>query len=251
MFLSRRAGAAYGRAIARSPTRIGLPLARETPEIPLYTGDMVADLQVVSRNKLAETITGGLSFPSKMPCPAWGISASRCRVGQVLARQPGTVCSGCYAMAGTFTFPAVQRKLEARFAGLAHPLWTPAMVFLIRYLCDRHFRWFESGDLPGVIAFKNILTVCRHTRDVLHWLPTRESAVVRECADEIPENLTVRVSANRIDAEPASWWPTTSTVVSTQEAGDGICPAPENQNACGECRACWDREVPNVAYRLH
>jgi hypothetical protein len=96
-----------------------------------------------------------------------------------------------------------------------------------------------------------LITVARNVPDVRVWLPTREYAVVRECASEIPENLTVRVSAHMVDAEPPSWWPTTSTVVSGQEPGDGICPAREQENACGECRACWDRDVANVAYRLH
>lgn len=212
---------------------------------------MLTDLQVVARNRLAETITGGLSFPSKMPCPSWGISAARCRIGQVLAQRPGTVCNGCYAMRGTYGFSSVQQKLEQRYQGLFHPLWTPAMVFLVRYHCDQYFRVFDSGDLQSVSHLKNLITLARNVSDVRMWLPTREYAIVRTCADEIPENLTVRVSAHVVDAEPPSWWPTTSTVTSGQEPGDGICPAREQENACGECRACWDREVPNVAYRLH
>lgn len=212
---------------------------------------MIVDLQVVARNRLAETITGGLSFPSKMPCPSWGISAARCRIGSVLAQREGTVCHDCYAMKGTYGFASVQEKLEQRYRGLFHPLWTPAMVFLIRWEAEGYFRWMDSGDLAGVNHLRNVLTVCRQTRDVLHWLPTREYATVRDCADEIPENLTVRLSAHQIDAEPPSWWPTTSTVTSGHEPGDGICPAREQENACGECRACWDRDVANVAYRLH
>ena len=47
-----------------------------------------------------------------MPCPSWGISAARCRVGMALARREGTVCSGCYAMKGTYGFTNVQEKLE-------------------------------------------------------------------------------------------------------------------------------------------
>src|SRR2546430_2351554 len=129
---------------------------------------MAADLRVVSRNRLAETITGGLSVTSKMPCPSWGISAARCRIGSVLAQKVNTVCSACYAMRGTYQFPNVQKKLEERYQGLFHPLWVPAMVFLIRYFCDRYMRWFDSGDLPGVNCLRNVLTVCAHTRDVLH-----------------------------------------------------------------------------------
>lgn len=125
------------------------------------------------------------------------------------------------------------------------------MVFLIRWYADRYFRWFDSGDLQGPNHLRNIATIARHTRDVLHWLPTREYDTVRACRGEIPENLTIRISAHRVDAPPPSWWPTTSTVTSVQEGGEGICPAPDQDGHCGECRACWDGEVGNVVYRLH
>lgn len=219
--------------------------------MPLYEGDIEADLHLVARNRLAETITGGLSLTSKMPCPSWGISATRCRIGQVLASREGTVCSGCYALRGRYRFGAVQEKLEERYRGLFHRLWTPAMVFLVRYYCDRYFRLFDSGDLQGVNHLRNIITLAQHVPDVRLWLPTREYEVVRACAADIPDNLIVRVSAHQVDGEPPSWWPTTSTVTSAAVAGEGICPARDQDNRCGECRACWDGSVANVAYRLH
>jgi hypothetical protein len=43
-------------------------------------------------------------------------------------------------------------------------------------------------------------------------------------------------------------WANTSTVVS----GEGrTCPAPDQDNECKDCRACWDKSVPNVAYGKH
>ncbi len=75
-------------------TRSALPLVGESElEIPLYTGDIERDGWALLRGRLAERITGGLSYPSKMDCPAWGISATRCRIGSVLARQANSVCS--------------------------------------------------------------------------------------------------------------------------------------------------------------
>ena len=161
------------------------------------------------------------------------------------------MCSDCYAMKGTYRFPAVQRKLEERYRGLFHPLWTPAMAFLVGYYCDRYFRLFDSGDLQGANHLRNILTVARHVPDVRIWLPTREYETVRACAGDVPPNLTIRVSAHRVDGPPPAWWPTTSTVVSARGEGEGVCPAPEQDHSCGECRACWERDVPAVAYRLH
>src|SRR5205814_1157680 len=110
--------------------------------ISLYTGNMENDLQIVSRNRAAEKITGGLSFTTKMPCPSCGISAFRCQLGSILAEKEGTVCHECYAQKGRYRFGAVQAKLEERYRGLFNPLWTPAMVFLIRWHAEGYFRWF-------------------------------------------------------------------------------------------------------------
>jgi hypothetical protein len=255
--ISRPCPCRYGRGMARSRERIGLPILADR-EVPLYAGDMEADLRVVSRHRLAETITGGLSKPGKMPCPAWGLPASECRTGSRLVKIEGTTCHDCYALKGTFRFKGTIEKYRRRFEGIFHPLWTPAMVFLVRYFCDRYLRLFESGDIAGGNHLKNIITVARHVPDVQIWCPTREIETLRSVHRElmsqaiaIPDNLTIRVSAHLVDGDPPSWWPTTSTVTSAQEAGEGICPAREQENRCDECRACWDADVANVAYRLH
>jgi Gene product 88 len=206
---------------------------------------MDEDLKAVSRNKLAEQITGGLSVTSKMPCPSWSISAYRCRLGSVLAQKEGTTCSKCYARKGRYSFSKVQERLEQRYQALFDPLWTPAMIFLIRYYCHEYFRWFSSGDLQGENHLRNIVTVAEHTPDVRHWLPTRETEIVR-AVGEFPENLVVRLSATKIDGKPPRW-PTTSTVVTEGET----CPASHQGGSCGNCRACWERSVANVAYRKH
>ena len=28
-------------------------------------------------------------------------------------------------------------------------------------------------------------------------------------------------------------------------------PAPDQENSCGDCRSCWNKDVPTIAYRLH
>lgn len=227
--------------------RLSLPVA---DEVPLYEGNLEADLAIVSRNQLAEQITGGLSLTTKMPCPSWGISAHRCRIGSVLAQKPGSTCHACYALRGRYRFEAVQRKLEVRYRGLFNPYWTPAMVFLVRWYADRYFRWFDSGDLVDVQHLRNIATVAEHTPDVRHWLPTRETEVVRACPD-IPINLVIRVSGTMIDGRRPKAFERTSTVVSLDpEDGSFLCPAPEQGGCCAKCRACW-HEQGNVAYRLH
>ncbi len=237
--------------------RLSLPLSsgeNADDPVPLYDGDMARDLQIVSRSRLAEKITGGLSITTKMPCPSWGISATRCRIGSLLAQQPNTVCSQCYALRGRYVFATVQAKLEERYRGLLQPLWTPAMVFLIRYYCDRYFRWFDSGDLQGVRHLKNICTIAENVPDVQMWLPTREAAIVRQLDGEIPANLAIRVSGMRIDGRPPRGFDLTSTVNSDASRADPAsfaCPAKQQSGKCAECRACWDASVANVAYTLH
>jgi hypothetical protein len=165
--------------------------------VPLYTGDLSRDLLIVSRHGVAEKVTGGLSSPGKMPCPAWGIS--------VLAKQPGTTCSECYALKRNYRRETVQEKLKERYRGLFNLLWTLAMAFLIHHYCDRYFRFFESGDLQEVNHLKNIVTIAEAETDVKIWMPTREIETVRAVLKEIvefPENLTVRVSASKIDGKP-------------------------------------------------
>ncbi len=173
----------------------------------------------------------------------------RCRVGSVLAQTANTVCSGCYARKGRFKFSNVQARLEQAYQGLFSILWTPALIHQIRWYADRYFRLFHSGDLQGVPHLKNLCTVARNVPDVQFWLPTREYEVVVACKSDIPENLVVRMSAQKMDGTPPRWWKTTSTVVSDPEVA--TCPAPEQGGNCGECRECWKESVRNVAYLKH
>ena len=52
--------------------------------------------------KEAEEYIGGLSKPSKMPCPTYGISARKCKTGTKLRTIPGSTCADCYAMKGFY-----------------------------------------------------------------------------------------------------------------------------------------------------
>ena len=50
-----------------------------------------------------------------------------------------------------------------------------------------------------------------------------------------------------IDQPAAGGWDNTSTVVTAGRP----CPAPEQNNECKDCRACWNPEIECVAYRFH
>jgi hypothetical protein len=197
--------------------------------------------------KEAIKITGGLSKPSKMPGPAYNLPAVACITGAKLVKVPGSVCAGCYALKGRYRFNNVQRALERRLQALKHPLWVDAMVTLIRD--HKWFRWHDSGDIQSPEHLKNIFEVCKRTPETQHWMPTREAKFLRLMdPDIVPPNLIIRMSSHMIDQGPVTFWPWTSTV--TSQAGR-TCAAPDQDNECKDCRACWDRSTANVCYGKH
>ena len=196
--------------------------------------------------KEARKITGGLSAPSKMPGPAHNLPAWRCITGVKLQAVKGSVCAGCYAMKGRYRFPNVREAMDKRLAALTDPRWVDAMVTLISG--EPFFRWHDSGDIQSLEHLENIFRVCRKTPDTQHWMPTREAQFIKRLKiNQVPRNLIIRMSSHMIDQGPVSFWPWTSTVVTTGKS----CPAQEQGNECKDCRQCWDRSVKNIAYPKH
>ena len=199
--------------------------------------------------KEASKITGGLSAPGKMPEGSYNLPATACQTGAKLREIPGTPCWGCYAFKGRYNFPNVQAALNRRLESLTHPDWVQAMAVLIKG--KKHFRWHDSGDLQGPEHLKNIFEVCKRTPETQHWLPTQERKLLQFLdPDIIPTNLIIRLSNAKNDTQPGQAWSHWSTVVSKPRAGH-VCPAPEQGNSCGDCRACWNKDVKEVQYRIH
>jgi hypothetical protein len=68
----------------------------------------------------------------------------------------------------------------------------------------------------------------------------------------VPGNLVIRISATMVDGAATAHWPTTSTVSSSaRPVGAYACPAPQQDNQCGACRACWNPAVQTVDYHAH
>ena len=198
--------------------------------------------------KEAKEITGGLSAPGKMPEGSYNLPAAACITGSILRLIEGTPCYGCYAFTGRYNFPNVKDALARRLDSLGHRLWIPAMAILIRG--KKHFRWHDSGDLQSVQHLKNIFEVCNLTPDTMHWLPTQERKFLPLSQDSIPKNLLIRLSNAKNDTKPGTAWDHWSTVVTKPRAGH-VCPAPDQGNECGSCRACWSKDVKEVQYRIH
>jgi len=198
--------------------------------------------------KEASKITGGLSAPGKMPEGSYNLPASMCQTGAKLRKIPGTPCFGCYAFKGRYNFPNVKDALTRRLESLQDPQWVEAMVVLIKG--KKHFRWHDSGDIQSVDHLKKIFQICDLTPDTMHWLPTQERKFLPLNTDSIPKNLIIRLSNSKNDTKPGNAWTHWSTVVTTPRAGH-VCPAPQQGNNCGSCRACWSKDVKEIQYRIH
>ena len=196
--------------------------------------------------KEAWTLVGGLSKPSKMPGWAIGIPAAECKTGNKLKLIPNSVCSGCYAEKGCYVFAVVQAAQYKRLKAIDHPQWVEAMATLINSKKPDVFRWHDSGDIQDEAHLNKIFEVCRLTPGKRHWMPTRE-AWIKDHMKDAPANLVVRFSSPMIDQGPVKSWANTSTVSTKSRT----CPAPDNNNECGSCRACWDPLVKNIEYGKH
>lgn len=202
---------------------------------------------------------------SKMPGSTFAISAKHCKVGAKLATVKGSVCDRCYALKLQKLRPSVDKGWTANYEKAVTLIernpaqWVAACVFQIGRIAVKtgvgFHRWFDSGDLQSVAMLEAICEVARQTPTIKHWLPTREAKIVKDHAKAghvIPENLVIRVSATMIGDTPVRGYANTSTVHRKGETPEGhVCPAPEQGGNCGDCRACWSKDVANVSYKLH
>ena len=205
-------------------------------------------MQTFKNKKIAESIVGGLSHPSKLPCYGLSLPAQSCIIGQKMRHVEGSVCSICYALKKRYLFNNTKNALKRRENKLWHPRWVDAMVYLIKD--KKYFRWHDSGELQSVSHLKRIAKVAENTPNTLHWLPTREYWMVKEFLKENkkPKNLIIRLSAMMIDGPaPEAMAKRLKVQVSGVSKDAFTCPSSKQNNKCGSCRACWDSKIFNVS----
>lgn len=203
-------------------------------------------------------LTGGLSKPSKMPSTSYSIPAALCKTGAKLRKVKNSVCEKCYALKGFYRMPNVKNALQNRFEKILHPQWPRAMALLIKSTGTAYHRWHDSGDIQSVEHLKQIISVCKKTPNVVHWLPTREYSIVsdfKKAGGRIPKNLVVRLSAHMVNSRLKTKI-TNSMVVSKDKIKDldndvFVCPASTQGNMCLDCRICWNKKNKTVAYVKH
>ncbi len=197
--------------------------------------------------KDAKKITESLTRTSKMPGLSYSLPAWACQTGSKLRKVKTSPCYGCYALKNNYTrYPAIKEAQYRRLDAINHPQWVEAMATLINSKKPDVFRWHDSGDVQDVDHLEKIFKVCELTPSKRHWMPTRE-AWIKDHMHMAPANLVVRFSSPMVDQGPVKSWANTSTVSTKSRS----CPAPDNNNECGDCRACWDPLVKNIEYGKH
>ena len=205
----------------------------------------------------AKSISHTLSNPSKMPCYGYSIPASKCITGAKLRGIKGAICSICYALKGRYIFQNVQTALLKRYESLDNPQWVDAIVALIsnKRKKQTHFRWHDSGDIQSIGHLAKIVEIAKRLPETAFWLPTREYSMVGEYLTKIgafPDNLRVRLSAFMVDGEPPTAIAERYGLTTSGVSKEGFtCPAYKQGNFCLDCRACWDKNVKNINYKVH
>ena len=193
---------------------------------------------------------------TKMPGTTFAICAFACITGSKLAKVEGSICNGCYSIKLQKLRPSVNKGYKKNLFKwqVSNSInWIDAMVFQILRAKVKEHRWFDSGDLQSMEMLEAIVKVARKTPEVKHWLPTKEYKIITKylSLNTLPANLIVRVSAAMIDGKPSKAFQNTSTVHRNNEPLGFECKARSRGNACGPCRACWDKKVENVSYPKH
>ena len=209
--------------------------------------------------KDAVEYVGGFTGTSKMPCPSYSLPASACMVGAKLRKVKGSVCEKCYACKGCYVFPVVKNALALRLSAIEKDGWADAMVFAITKKKLSFFRYHDSGDIQSLRHFEKIVEIANRCPSCQFWLPTKENGVVIQYLKKygrLPENLTVRLSCIMVDGENLAVKKLAQTLGLTvssvsSDAAKVNCRAFENSGACGDCRACWNKNVFEIVYLKH
>ena len=188
-----------------------------------------------------------LSKTSKMPCESWSTEAVTTCPGAVGAE----VCEECYANRNFYLMPNSVALRQFNRHGWKRNDWTRDMVDAIGD--SSFFRWFDSGDIYTVGLAKKLLDVIKRTPNTSHWIPTRSYRIPKLkphiTALKRQPNCAVRYSSSRFDSFNKR---THGSVVYKREqpAGTFQCTSYERSGECGSCRACWDKSVRTVAYKI-
>lgn len=197
----------------------------------------------------------GLSKNSKMP--SWTISIparEACPRGGKLAQVEGTVCYGCYAAKSLDALPTAMTAKHRRWNTIKLALenanvreqWIEAMVISLKG--EQFFRWHSSGDIFSDEYALMMQEVIERTPNTMHWIPTREARYSKLFA--LP-NCAFRISDDMVNQATNKHKGLTSGVHTGTVKRGQVCSSYETEGKCADCRACWDKKVTHISYKLH
>lgn len=186
---------------------------------------------------------------------SWSLQALDTCPGSVYKSELVDACKGCYATTGNYVFDNVKAPREFNKTDWQRDDWVIDMVMAL--IDEDYFRWLDSGDLYSIDLAWKVYQVMEATPWVQHWLPTRmckfpKFDAVFEAMRALP-NVSVRFSSDSVQGEFAPGRHG-STIIPTKDAapaGVKVCEAYEHGGQCSGCRACWDRDIPVIAYVAH
>ncbi len=203
-----------------------------------------------------------LTNTSKMPSKSWSLPAGKSCPAAVYG--PGTICGSCYAAKGAYKWSSTVNAQTKRFEWAVRCMRTPEgrqafideMVQRIGGTRKAYFRVHDAGDMFSPAYVRCWTAIARALPGKRFWVPTRtwqflDRPLWREPLLELSAlpNVTMRPSALRFgDAPPIIPGMAAGTTATT--AGYS-CPAPQQGNACGDCRVCWDEPDVAVSYHKH
>jgi len=206
---------------------------------------------------------GGSTSASKMSAgvECLAFDPRQCHTGSKMRKKKGTICrEGCYGFDGCCRFSTTKIAEARRMDAYREADPAEYQAAFVRILGDgrrERMRWFTDGDLADAAMLRIIKAIAERTPDTRHWLPTKERGwlIAFERRNVWPDNVCARLSLPGINQKvPMSVSDRPISTVHTDPSvypDAHICPAYEQDGTCGDCDACWNREVLHVSYPFH
>ena len=195
-----------------------------------------------------------ISKTSKMPCKSWSLEAiATCPASKGVDGELVDACKGCYATTGFYLMKDSINLREHNREDWKREEWVSEMVYELRK--QTYFRWFDSGDVAWLKLAEKIYQVCEQTPNVKHWIPTRmykfpKFKAILDKLNELP-NVRVRFSSDSVEGSFTKEHASTIIPFTDSPTDAFICEAYSRGGKCGDCRACWHKDVPMIAYVAH
>ena len=195
-----------------------------------------------------------VSKTSKMPCKSWSLEAiATCPASKGEDGELVDACKGCYATTGFYLMGNAKKLREHNSEDWKREEWVSEMVYELRN--QTYFRWFDSGDVAWLKLAEKIYQVCEQTPNVKHWIPTRmykfpKFKAILDKLNELP-NVRVRFSSDSVEGSFTKEHASTIIPYVDSPTDAFICEAYSRGGKCGDCRACWHKDVPMIAYVAH